>query len=66
MTSISTQGPVAATATIYQFPVGGRAGLTTSRDQGKLTARPASSDLAVADAWYHQVAILESQQGTKQ
>lgn len=47
-------------ATIYQFPVGGRAGLNASRDIVRSTPEmPRASALALTDAWYHQVAIQQ-------
>lgn len=51
-------------ATIYQFPVGGRAGLQTTKTD-TVTATE-SRDIALTDAWYHQEAIREAQQATKQ
>ena len=62
MTSISTQ----RSAMIYQFPVGGRAGLIAPYDQSSQTKSPASGEFVLVDAWYHQDAIRESQQVTKQ
>ncbi|MDB5629201.1 MAG: hypothetical protein JWQ51_1541 [Tardiphaga sp.] len=50
-------------ATIYQFPVGGRAGLHTKPDTG--TTQPAN-ELVLTDAWYHQEAIRDAQPATKQ
>lgn len=47
-------------ATIYQFPVGGRAGLNASREIVRTPAEmPRASALALTDAWYHQVAIQQ-------
>ena len=51
---------------IYQFPVGGRAGLIAPYDQSSQTKSPASGEFVLVDAWYHQDAIRESQQVTKQ
>lgn len=61
MASISTEH----SATIYQFPVGGRAGLVAPHKSSP-TILPASSEFVMIDAWYHQDAIRESQLATKQ
>ncbi len=69
MTSISTHEPqIFGSATIYQFPVGGRAGLTATYENGKTRdqALPDSSDYALTDAWYHQEAIRNARQDAKQ
>ena len=52
-----------ASAQIYQFPVGGRAGLTSQRDFGKGTAAatPHLAAIAVGDSWYHEQAIRDDQ-----
>ena len=64
MTSISTQ----PSATIYQFPIGGRAGLAATSDDrhGLDQIKKPIGDFAMIDAWYHQDAIRESQPATKQ
>ena len=51
-------------ATIYQFPVGGRAALNGQRDIAK-AATDASrvSNVAVGGSWYHEEAIEESNKG---
>ena len=54
-------------AKIYQFPVGGRSALLGRRhEEARAVTDLASSrvnDVALADAWYHQAAILESKPG---
>lgn len=60
--------PKQETATIHQFPVGGRAGLTASRHDSRRSDDTKSTDrneYAVTDAWYHQDAIRDAQ-ATKQ
>jgi hypothetical protein len=52
-------------ATIYQFPAGGRAALGGRRyDETKPTTEPAGSsrvnDAACSSSWYHEAAIQES------
>jgi hypothetical protein len=51
-------------ARIYQFPVGGRSGLSgRHHDEAKTAADLASSrvsEVAVGGAWYHEAAIQES------
>jgi hypothetical protein len=51
-------------ARIYQFPAGGRSGVSARR-QGETQASadlatPRVSEVAVGDAWYHDAAIRES------
>ena len=49
-------------AQIFQFPVGGRAGLNSQRDLGKGTvATPHLADIAVSGSWYHEQAIRDDQ-----
>ncbi|EGP08054.1 MAG: DUF2735 domain-containing protein [Afipia sp.] len=56
MTPNSTQ----PTAKIYQFPVGGRSGLTRAEP-----AKP-MFDYAVSGAgWYHEAAIEDAKRGTE-
>lgn len=51
-----------ASAQIFQFPVGGRAGLNSARDLGKGTAaKPLLADIAVGGSWYHEQAIRDDQ-----
>ena len=65
MTSSLTHGPTSrGTATIYQFPVGGRAGLNTFGQHRADQTKPVYADFAAIDAWYHQDAIREAQQAT--
>jgi hypothetical protein len=50
-------------ATIYQFPVGGRAALRGHRDTAKPVTDLSSirvSEAAVGESWYHAAAIQES------
>ena len=51
-------------ARIYQFPAGGRSGLSGGRrDEARTATDPASSsvsEVAVGGAWYHEAAIQES------
>ena len=51
-------------AKIYQFPVGGRSGLSgPHHDETKTAADLASprvSEVAVGGAWYHEAAIQET------
>jgi hypothetical protein len=44
-------------ATIYQFPKGGRAGMSPGRDARFGDAVLVSSRAAVGEAWYHAEAI---------
>jgi hypothetical protein len=51
------------TAKIYQFPPGGRAGLSLRRESSKLAGEPAPSasanKVAIGGSWYHEEAIQE-------
>jgi Protein of unknown function (DUF2735) len=69
--SASTQGETTmntslnqGSARIYQFPAGGRSGVSARRQgETQASADPASShvcEVAVGDAWYHDAAIQES------
>ena len=52
---------VQTSATIYQFPVGGRKGL--NRDQQKPATdlvRPQVAPAAIVGAWYHDAAIQDT------
>lgn len=52
-----------STATIYQFPKGGRAALANRRDEAKRVAEFAQARIAkvaVGDCWYHEEAIREA------
>ena len=60
MISNSQQG----SATIYQFPVGGRAGLHAATTD--TAAKQPQNEFALTDAWYHQEAIRDAQPVTKQ
>jgi uncharacterized protein DUF2735 len=56
-TNMSPRG----SATIYQFPLGGRAGLSSVREdvKPKVEAQRASVD-AFGSGWYHEAAIEEA------
>jgi Protein of unknown function (DUF2735). len=68
--SASTQGETTmntslnqGSARIYQFPAGGRSGVTARRQGETQAADLASSrvtEVAVSGAWYHDAAIQES------
>ena len=52
-------------ATIYQFPVGGRAALQGRRHDEVMSAEGVDShiggvELGLGDSWYHEAAIQES------
>ena len=51
-------------ATIYQFPVGGRAAMNGQTERGKAAANFGSQVISEATygSWYHDEAIRESQQ----
>jgi uncharacterized protein DUF2735 len=56
------------TAKIYQFPMGGRSGLTTRREAYKPAAEvipEVSARVAIGGSWYHEEAILEADQSRK-
>ena len=60
----------AMSATIYRFPVGGRAGLANQREQTKpaASAAPASVPAAITacgSAWYHEEAMREADRTRK-
>jgi Protein of unknown function (DUF2735) len=44
-------------AQIFQFPVGGRAGL--KRDLPNVAGAPRIADIAVGGSWYHEEAIRD-------
>ncbi|MDO8875498.1 MAG: DUF2735 domain-containing protein [Pseudolabrys sp.] len=48
-------------AQIFQFPVGGRAGLRTTRELATVSA-PRMANVAVGGSWYHEEAIREDKQ----
>jgi hypothetical protein len=50
-----------APAQIFQFPVGGRAGLPSPRDFGKIAVAKPLADIAAGDSWYHEQAIRDEQ-----
>jgi hypothetical protein len=51
------------TATIYQFPVGGRSALAGRRygETATLAATPRVNETISSGSWYHEAAIQESQ-----
>ena len=60
----TTGGPTGGSAKIYQFPVGGRAGLSTGRGDGRLATDVTAQRLSVVgNAWYHDAAIEEAKHG---
>lgn len=54
-------------ATIYQFPAGGRDALRSPRDSAKPAdvSSPRVSEVGFGDAWYHAEAIRESERASK-
>ncbi len=60
MPSLSPGG----SARIYQFPVGGRAGLDATREAVKPAANTGSQRPAVdVSAWYHAEAVEDAKKG---
>lgn len=56
-------GGVRPSATIYQFPAGGKAFRSRSRDAVYATAADAASDLPRVDfgsGWYHEAALRDA------
>jgi hypothetical protein len=56
------------TATIYQFPKGGRAAHAERRDEARRAvefAQARTAQVAVGDCWYHEQAIRESDRPRK-
>ena len=56
------------TATIYQFPKGGRAALASRRDDDKHVVefvQAHAAKVAVGDCWYHEEAIREADRPRK-
>jgi hypothetical protein len=63
ITTGQTQGQNQGSATIYQFPAGGRAALGGRRYGEMRTARPLAADVetsACSESWYHQAAIEDA------
>ncbi len=52
-----TANQVRESAQIFQFPVGGRAGV--KRDLPNVQGAPRIADIAVGGSWYHEEAIRE-------
>ena len=60
------QGSSQSSATIYQFPAGGRAALGGRRysdAKADLATAPRLNESLCSDSWYHQAAIEESKPG---
>jgi hypothetical protein len=54
-------------ATIYQFPKGGRAGIAPAREEQRFgDDAPISSRPAVGEAWYHAEAIRAEREQCEQ
>ena len=63
-TKMLNPGSSQGSATIYQFPAGGRAGLNGRRHgdaRTDLATAPRLNEALCSEAWYHQAAIEESQ-----
>ena len=59
-----TANAIEGTATIYQFPKGGRAGLSSGRHETNLSENPAMpriARVACGGASYHEAAIREEE-----
>lgn len=55
-------------ATIYQFPTGGRAGLSDHRSAAEQAAEQAARNLpkiAFGSSWYHEAAVEEADRPRK-
>ena len=52
--------PAQRSATIYQFPVGGRKGISAEPSRPSGEAPPSRVAAVSAGAWYHDAAIQES------
>lgn len=50
-------------ATIYQFPAGGRDALRSHRDAQPPAEAASISEIGFGDAWYHQEAIQSERAG---
>jgi len=58
-----TTNSVRSSATIYQFPAGGRRALGQHRDEATIAhdvTPPRVSGEAIGGAWYHEAAIQEA------
>lgn len=55
-----TTNQMRETATIYQFPVGGRAGLAGHREAVHQAAAPADA-IVCGGSWYHEEAIRDAE-----
>jgi hypothetical protein len=63
-TEMLNPGSSQSSATIYQFPTGGRAALGGRRyaeAKADLSSAPRVYEALCSDSWYHQAAIDESQ-----
>lgn len=57
-----------STAQIYQFPMGGRSGLTARRDSYKPAGEvipEVSARVAIGGSWYHEEAVREADTSRK-
>lgn len=55
-------------AKIYEFPKGGRASLTSRREDPKSAAVPVAprfADAAFGGSWYHEEAVRDAERPTK-
>jgi len=59
-----TANAIGGTAKIYQFPKGGRAGLSSGPHQANPTETFATPRVS-SDSWYHEEAIREAERGHK-
>lgn len=59
-----TANAIGGTAKIYQFPKGGRAGLSSGPHQANPTETFATPRVA-SGSWYHEEAIREAERGHK-
>lgn len=59
-----TPTTIQTSAKIYQFPVGGRAALS-SRSQPAKPAKPTMDYAASGSSWYHEAAIEEANRGSE-
>lgn len=63
-----TISPSRESATIYQFPVGGRRGVATRLDEPKLAVRPAPAaapPTVSGSGWYHEAAVQDADRTRK-
>ncbi|MCA1400509.1 DUF2735 domain-containing protein [Bradyrhizobium sp. BRP56] len=66
ITTGQNQGPIQGSATIYQFPAGGRAALGGRRYGETRTALELAAEVETSvcsESWYHQAAIDDAKPG---